>query len=419
MRINFQSAKDTIAKAEQIFRFDVQLLSGPITEEFVAKNPDPPVRTIEILSSQTLEMLHYAIFQAFDRYDAHMYTFQVGSMRPYDRKGARYGIPYDFGDGDDEKDARITTIGSLSLKVTQKMLYIFDFGDDWMHAVTLTDILPMPALTAKELKKNPFPRLTASYGESPPQYPDYDEDYDEDYDDDDDFDDDDGFHELDGTILKIIAPEAPPSDIKRRYEAIFAILQDFCKKSLTDDYIAPCETLLKVAFQAHIPLDRSQAKSWAGGVLCVIADMNFFDDPSLPSPNISEGEIAKALGVAVSTMRSKAKELDDKLPLFHIGGHLIPDEVGDAVSAQVNEMFADEKINEFTDERLKQDGIPDHLLEAVRNALIRMKEIDPNDTHAHAALVQTFQDIMGSLSETQSNRRTFQGAQAKKGKKRK
>jgi hypothetical protein len=59
------------------------LLSGPITEAFAKKNPSV-LRTIQICGDQTLEDLHEAIFNAFDREDEHMYEFQVGGKGPMD-----------------------------------------------------------------------------------------------------------------------------------------------------------------------------------------------------------------------------------------------------------------------------------------------------------------------------------------------
>jgi hypothetical protein len=51
----------------------------------------------------------------------------------------------------------------------QVFLYLFDFGDEWWHEVTVerTDA-PMEAGT--------YPRVVDGRGKSPPQYPEDDED---------------------------------------------------------------------------------------------------------------------------------------------------------------------------------------------------------------------------------------------------
>ena len=63
----------------------------PVTEKFAKKNPEIS-RTIQIRGDQTLEDLHHAIFDAFDRGEEHMYEFQFGK-RPMDPKGPRYVLP--------------------------------------------------------------------------------------------------------------------------------------------------------------------------------------------------------------------------------------------------------------------------------------------------------------------------------------
>jgi len=60
-----------------VYTLEIFIIGGPVTRKFAKKNPVMS-RTIEIQGEQTLEDLHYAIFEAFDREDNHMYEFQVG-----------------------------------------------------------------------------------------------------------------------------------------------------------------------------------------------------------------------------------------------------------------------------------------------------------------------------------------------------
>ncbi|HSW47138.1 MAG TPA: plasmid pRiA4b ORF-3 family protein [Phycisphaerae bacterium] len=173
-----------------MYELEVCLLAGPVDEEFVEDNPVVS-RTIRIRGTQTLEQLHDAIFKAFDRWDEHMYEFQVGGKGPMDRKARRYTLGHEKGiSGGGEKGAGLVSraaIDSLGLKVGDAFGYWFDFGDDWWHQINVKAI-------QDENSGGKYPRCTDKVGKSPPQYPDLDDEDEEDEDDedeDDEFDDDD------------------------------------------------------------------------------------------------------------------------------------------------------------------------------------------------------------------------------------
>jgi hypothetical protein len=75
-----------------IYTFDVYIISGPISEKFVEDN-QVILRKIEIRGDQTLKDLHFAIFNAFDREEEHLYEYQIGGKGPHDPKAARYSTP--------------------------------------------------------------------------------------------------------------------------------------------------------------------------------------------------------------------------------------------------------------------------------------------------------------------------------------
>lgn len=169
--------------SQRVYELEVSILSGPVMEDFAKANPVVS-RTIQIRGDQTLAKLHEAIFDAFDRDDEHMYEFQVGGKRPMDPKARRYVLPMGNELFDDQRPAGVvtrTTIDALGLKNGQTFGYWFDFGDDWWHQISVVAIREGP-------DGGKYPRVTARTGESPPQYPDFD-DEDEDEDDDDDGDD--------------------------------------------------------------------------------------------------------------------------------------------------------------------------------------------------------------------------------------
>ena len=160
--------------AHKLYTLEVYLYDGPVSEEFAEANPVVS-RTIEIRGSQTLERLHLAIFEAFDRWDEHMYEFHFG-RGPRDYSRGRYGPPHPPGlfavldRGRPVSDAAKAKIDSLGLEVGQSFGYLFDFGDDWYHRVQVAAI-------GKAEPSVKYPRVTDRTGDSPPQYEDEDDDW--------------------------------------------------------------------------------------------------------------------------------------------------------------------------------------------------------------------------------------------------
>src|SRR5262245_7913806 len=102
----------------RVYTLDVVLLTGPVTGVFARNNPVVS-RTIEVRGDQTLADLHDAIFQAFDRQEAHSYEFQFG-RGPMDPEGPRYVLPgaYQVSVDDGKPAAGLvtdTTINALRL----------------------------------------------------------------------------------------------------------------------------------------------------------------------------------------------------------------------------------------------------------------------------------------------------------------
>jgi len=162
-------------KDKRLYTLEVLLIGGRVTQEFADKNPEVS-RTIQIRGDQTLEELHYAIFDALNREEEHMYEFQFGK-KPQDRKGKSYVLPISlvesFGYGDKpDGDLTITTIGSLDLRVRRVFYYWFDFGDDWWHKIKVKAI-------EEKAPKGKYPKIVKRVGQSPSQYPDWDEEWEE------------------------------------------------------------------------------------------------------------------------------------------------------------------------------------------------------------------------------------------------
>ena len=143
-------------------------------------------RKIAIREGQTLHEMHNIIFEAFDRYDEHMYSFffphsdKKLNPRKIRQSSDEYTHPYacedrEMFDSDSEAhDASTVSIESLDLTEGQMFYYLFDFGDEWWHEITVEN-------TDGAADKGEYPRTIEKKGKSPKQYPDPDEDEDEVY----------------------------------------------------------------------------------------------------------------------------------------------------------------------------------------------------------------------------------------------
>jgi hypothetical protein len=147
------------APPANLYVLSVYLSAGPISEKFIHKQVR---RDIEIRGDQTLEQLHRAIFEAYDRFDEHLYEFQFGK-RPFDPQGPNYGVVIPQEKKEGHGDARTTKLDDLGLKQDRVFGYRFDFGDEWFHQVQVDRIEPaIPTVT--------YPRIIKRVGKSPPQY---------------------------------------------------------------------------------------------------------------------------------------------------------------------------------------------------------------------------------------------------------
>lgn len=123
-------------------------------------------RKINVSHRHSLHDLHLAIQDAYDFDNDHLYVFYVGGTR-------RTGKPIYCSDTKHgEKTTEETTIEDMALYKGQKFYYLFDFGDMWEFDIDLIKIdkdMPLPIK----------PVIIETKGESPEQYPSWDEDEDD------------------------------------------------------------------------------------------------------------------------------------------------------------------------------------------------------------------------------------------------
>jgi hypothetical protein len=131
-------------------------------------------REIEIEGSKSLYQLAEAIVSAFGFDFDHAFGFYSG-LKPATmmRVSPRYELFFDMGDADPGVlSVKKTKVSQAFPDIGHTMLFLFDYGDEWLFRVKLEK-------TAKKIAKVRYPRIVATRGEAPKQYPDPD-DFDED-----------------------------------------------------------------------------------------------------------------------------------------------------------------------------------------------------------------------------------------------
>jgi hypothetical protein len=138
---------------EQTYRLKVSLVREPDVW-----------RVIEIHADQLLDDLHYAIQEAFDWDDDHLYSFYLGGPR---RNGVtEVARPHP---GARPPMADEVPLGALALEPKERFLYLFDYGDQWEHRIEVQAVLPAAS-------EGDSPRIVERHGEAPPQYLNWDDD---------------------------------------------------------------------------------------------------------------------------------------------------------------------------------------------------------------------------------------------------
>jgi hypothetical protein len=131
-------------------------------------------RIIEATENCTFNELHEAIFQAFNKYDPHLYSFfitkQDTKSLPKILTSPEITHPDNveniMGVECERESACQTLICHAGLKENDIFHYLFDFVDDWWHRIEVKKVTEIPT-------RNKYIRIIHSMGMPPPQYPDY------------------------------------------------------------------------------------------------------------------------------------------------------------------------------------------------------------------------------------------------------
>jgi Plasmid pRiA4b ORF-3-like protein len=128
-----------------------------------AASPPRPTRRVELAADQTLAELGEAIPAAFGFVDDHLWSFFL-SGKPWDRASEYARLDDPPFDGP-ERGADGLRVGDAPAK---EFLFLFDYGDEWHFGVKLVR-------TGEAEPGARYPRVVASKGQAPPQYPDLDD----------------------------------------------------------------------------------------------------------------------------------------------------------------------------------------------------------------------------------------------------
>ena len=129
------------------FRHDATVIALPIAKATTApsqrrvhqlkvtlRGTTPPIwRRVVVDGGETLHHLHAVIQAALGWYDAHLHDFEID--------GQRYGVP-DPDDWTPVKDERRVSIDQAVGDGHHKIRYTYDFGDNWVHDITIEATLP-------------------------------------------------------------------------------------------------------------------------------------------------------------------------------------------------------------------------------------------------------------------------------------
>ena len=152
-----------------IYTFRVRLLGSP--------EAAPVWRELEVAANQTLAELGEAIPLAFDFTDPHLWSFFLSGRAwdgatEYVRQGRsdRFGGPRATAAG----RVRIDQVPFPSRSGRKEFLFLFDYGDEWHFGVKLVRTSEAATPGAS------YPRVVASAGTAPPQYPELEDEWDDD-----------------------------------------------------------------------------------------------------------------------------------------------------------------------------------------------------------------------------------------------
>ncbi len=115
----------------------------------------PPIwRRLELPSTMTLGRLHQVLQAAFTWEGYHLHVFETAC--------GEFGDPQQDDGWAERLDEETVTIAQVAAAEKAKIVYVYDFGDDWRHDIMVEKIVPAAPGVA-------YPRCSAGRREAPPE----------------------------------------------------------------------------------------------------------------------------------------------------------------------------------------------------------------------------------------------------------
>ncbi len=121
-------------------------------------------RDIDIESDQSLFELAHVITTAFGFDFEHAFGFFNRLTGRVFSSPVRYELFADEEAGGKARSVQQATIAQAFPRANSKMLFVYDYGDEWRFRVEVREISKLPPDSA-------VPRVTAEVGKAPEQYP--------------------------------------------------------------------------------------------------------------------------------------------------------------------------------------------------------------------------------------------------------
>jgi hypothetical protein len=145
------------------------ILGGLSTHIFRISLKPRLYRDIEIKSDESLATLAEVIVTAFDFNFDHAYGFFSAMQGNVYKSPVRYELFADVDGGREARSVKRTKVGDAFALVGSKMLFLFDYGDEWRFKVEVIGL-------GEQEPEGRYPNILATVGKAPDQYPNTDED---------------------------------------------------------------------------------------------------------------------------------------------------------------------------------------------------------------------------------------------------
>jgi hypothetical protein len=116
---------------------------------------EPPIwRRVRVPDAYTLHQLHRMIQMAFGWLDYHLYSFEIGERR--------FEAPFEDAEDEDSTGVRLRDLG---LGNDARLIYTYDFGDEWVHEIDVEGV----SIAAPLAGDSALPELDAGERAGPPE----------------------------------------------------------------------------------------------------------------------------------------------------------------------------------------------------------------------------------------------------------